>query len=213
MDTQKGNTAEVFEYEPGKVCKLFYHGIPYEYAHLEYENAQKLFALEIRVPRPFGQIEIGGRHGIIYEKINGISLRDCIDEEYAFQAFVREHKKLLNISSSELMSYKDFLLAVLQSKTGQIPSDFLGKLATLPDGNQVLHGDYHPENIMLTPAGELVIIDLLNVCRGSAAYDVARTFFLLKDEALREKYLKAMGYRREEIAKYLDVIEITRKYE
>ena len=213
MDMKRGNTAEVFEYTVGKVCKLFNQGIPYEYAHLEYENAQKLFALNIRVPKPYALIEMNSRYGIVYEKINGISLRECMEKEQMFQMFVREHKKLLRIVSDDFMSYKNFLFAMLERKAVPIPSDFIAMIDALPDGNQVLHGDYHPENIMLTPEGEPVLIDLLNVCRGPAAYDVARTFFLLKNQALREEYLKGMGYRRGELVKYLEVIEMVRKYE
>lgn len=42
MDIQKGNTAEVFDYDGERVCKLFYQEIPYEYVQQEFENALSL---------------------------------------------------------------------------------------------------------------------------------------------------------------------------
>ncbi len=53
MDIQKGNTAEVFDYDGERVCKLFYQEMPYEYIQQEFENAGKLFELGIRVPEVF----------------------------------------------------------------------------------------------------------------------------------------------------------------
>ena len=76
-----------------------------------------------------------------------------------------------------------------------------------------MHGDYHPGNVMLTVDGEFVIIDLLNVCCGPKEYDVARTFFLLENEKWQDRYLKGMGYCKEDIEGYLEVIREIRKYE
>lgn len=76
-----------------------------------------------------------------------------------------------------------------------------------------MHGDYHPGNVMLTVDGEFVIIDLLNVCCGPKEYDAARTFFLLENEKWQDRYLKGMGYCKEDIEGYLEVIREIRKYE
>ena len=63
--------------------------------------------------------------------------------------------------------------------------------------------------------GTPVIIDFMNVCRGPALYDVARTYFLIGqvEEHLAEAYLQKMCVEDEDIAKYLEVIEFCREYE
>ena len=214
MDIQKGNTAEVFDYDKERVCKLFYPNIPYEYAQQEYENARKLFELGIRVPETFGMVNRDGRHGIIYEKIDGVPTWERIDQEHILETFIAEHKKLLDISTDGLMPYKEFLIAMIRGRNnGEISEDFRKEILNLPDGNSILHGDYHPVNVMITTSGEFVIIDLLNVCRGPKEYDVARTFFLLENEKWQNRYLEGMGYCREDIEGYLKVIRETRKYE
>lgn len=64
----KGNTAEVFEYKNGKVCKLFFEGYPHEYVGLEFKNAKEMYRNEIRVPKPFQIVMIENREGIKSEK-------------------------------------------------------------------------------------------------------------------------------------------------
>ena len=154
MDIQKGNTAEVFDYDGERVCKLFYQEVPYEYVQQEYENARKLFELGIRVPEVFEIVNCDGRCGIIYEKIAGLPMWEHMQNECLFEKFIAEHKKLLDISTDVLMSYKDFMIAMISGGNNRkISGNIIKKISDLPDGNSVLHGDYHPGNVMLTVDG------------------------------------------------------------
>lgn len=214
MDAQRGNTAEVSDYDAEKVCKLFYPGIPYEYVQQEYENAKKLIELGVRVPKAFEIIDRDGRYGIIYEKIHGKPMREYMDRESMFERFITEHKKLLSISTDALIPYQDILITMIRGRGNrESAEDFREEIQSLPNGNTLLHGDYHPGNIMIAEDEEFVIIDLLNVCHGPKEYDVARTFFLLENEQWRKLYLAGMGYCQEEIEGYLEIVRKIRKYE
>lgn len=212
-DCSRGNTAEVSVYSTDKVCKLFYAGIPYEYVLQEFENAKKSVFLGICVPEPFEIIERNGRYGIIYEQIHGVPMRECMKEEYVFEQFIIEHTKILNLSSDQLISYKDLMIAMLQERGRGDSGNLIEEILALPDGNTVLHGDYHPGNIMITAQGELVVIDLLNMSCGPREYDVARTFFLLENETWQDKYLEGMGHTKQELEQYLKIIRKVRKWE
>jgi aminoglycoside phosphotransferase (APT) family kinase protein len=52
-------------------------------------------------------------------------------------------------------------------------------LDDLPDGQMLCHGDYHPENVLMTRAGP-VIIDWFTATCGHPLADVARTSLLLQ---------------------------------
>ena len=52
-------------------------------------------------------------------------------------------------------------------------------LDSLPDANQLCHGDFHPGNILLTRHGP-VIIDWMTASKGTAVGDVARTSIILE---------------------------------
>lgn len=62
----KGNTAEVFEYGEGKVCKLFHEAYPKEYVKLEFQNAQIMNKMPLPVPKVYEITERDNRTGIIY---------------------------------------------------------------------------------------------------------------------------------------------------
>ena len=68
-------------------------------------------------------------------------------------------------------------------RTEAIPPDLsrfaLAVLDTLPDGDRLCHGDFHPANIMMD--GETpVVIDWSNVARGAPEADLARSRVILR---------------------------------
>lgn len=214
-----GNTAEVFEYEEGNVCKLFVTGYPKEYVALEYRNAKELYRLGIRVPQPFEVVEVSGRNGIIYEKIEGVSLsqyllerRECLAE--CLDEFAGLHKKFLKQRSTNLLSYKEFLLRMLEGK-GAKDAGLFEKIQMLPEGEAVLHGDFHANNVLITKEGNFFAIDFMNVCYGPALFDVARTYHFMSEVsvAIADAYLGKMDVAKEELKQYLDIIRECRKYE
>jgi hypothetical protein len=66
-------------------------------------------------------------------------------------------------------------LALLHERLHAIPAP--GALAPAGTGDALLHLDLHPENVMLSPSGP-VVIDWTNARRGAAALDVAMTWVI-----------------------------------
>jgi aminoglycoside phosphotransferase (APT) family kinase protein len=58
-------------------------------------------------------------------------------------------------------------------------------LDTLPDGDRLCHGDFHPANVILSGAGP-VIIDWPDATSGNPLADVARTLTLIRFGPLAE---------------------------
>lgn len=214
----RGNTAEVYEYGEGKVCKLFLEGYPQEYTALEYKNAVEAFRLKLPVPKPFGQIVCQKRNGILYERIIGEPLSGFTDKNgdaKALDLFVRLHKSWLSRRSEGVLPYKKYLSLMVQSRDTE-NIDLLQRILALPDDTCFLHGDFHPNNVLIkADTGEPVVIDFMNVCCGPALYDAARTFFLLKQHggSLANRYLEGMGVSQKEISEFLKVIQLCRRYE
>ena len=215
----KGNTAEVFEYANGKVCKLFFEGYPHEYIGLEFKNAKEMYRNKISVPKPFQMVMIDNREGIIYEKIEGKTLQNIITEtkeaiDTGLDMFVHLHLDILTHHSKNVLSYKEYLIAMLKNKkvTNQM---IFNKVIALPDDDYLLHGDFHPNNILVMPDETPVVIDFMNVCYGPVLYDIARTYFLIKQYNiyLANQYLKKMGVLENDISEYLNIITFCRKYE
>lgn len=215
----KGNTAEVLDYGTKRVCKLFFEGYPREYVELEYKNAKEAFNLNIKVPEPFEIITVGKRNGIVYEKIDGKTLLYLMQEKKKdsnrmLDEFAKLHREILSNHSTNALPYKEFLFAMIKGKMTENQM-LIDEISALPDGECLLHGDFHPNNILIKSDATPVIIDFMNVCHGPAEYDIARTFFLLKEsnELIAKSYLNKMGVSEKDIFKYIHVIEFCRKFE
>lgn len=215
----KGNTAEVFEYGDKQVCKLFFEGYPQEQVALEFQNAREMYQNKIRIPKPFQMVTIENREGIIYEKIEGktllnIMLEDAVNLDKYLKMFVNLHLDLIAHHSQKVLSYKEYIIAMLKNKKIN-DSTIFDSIKALPDDDCLLHGDFHPNNILVMPNGTLVIIDFMNVCYGPALYDVARTYFLIKqfDGDLAGRYLKEIDVSENDIIKYVHIIEFYRQFE
>jgi aminoglycoside phosphotransferase (APT) family kinase protein len=55
----------------------------------------------------------------------------------------------------------------------------LARLDNLPDGDHLLHGDLHPDNVILATRGAIAI-DWMAAARGDRAADAARTALILE---------------------------------
>jgi aminoglycoside phosphotransferase (APT) family kinase protein len=68
----------------------------------------------------------------------------------------------------------------------------LDRLADMPDGDRLCHGDFHPINV-LGQNSRPIVIDWPDACCGDPAADVCRSYLLLKLHAqdIAESYLDA----------------------
>jgi thiamine kinase-like enzyme len=231
-----GNTAVVYEYEEGKVIKLFNEGYPKEAVEREFYNAKAIEKIDFLKPKAYEIVFYEERKGIVYDKAKGESLLDWVmktgDLKECAKYMAELHRSILRNEISNVPSYKEFL----KSNLVNIPSDDLEKqeealkvLDKLPEGNTLCHGDFHPGNILMLD-GQAMVLDFMNICKGNLLYDVARTVFLVEytpvpEEAedretlakfkkmLANLYLMEMNVTREDIQDYISVIVEARKGE
>lgn len=214
----EGSTAEIFQLENNRILKLFKSGYSKDAMLHEYHNHKVVSGLLESAPKLYEIVEENGRFGYIMEKINGINLAELLLNEQAFtdamEQFVSLHKEWNKEASPEVISYKDWMKAVVADKEGN--TELLEKISHLPNGNILCHGDFHPYNILVTENNRLIVIDFANVCRGPKEYDIARTYFLMEEagaKRLAEAYLEMMKVSFEEIKEYYEVTAQLRYFE
>jgi tRNA A-37 threonylcarbamoyl transferase component Bud32 len=148
--------------------------------------AGAVYEAGIPSPRAGEIVEVDGRRGLLYERLDGISmLQDMNARPWTLwkharalaELQVRIHQKTI----AGLPTYKARLRYAIE-RSSQL-TDELGKkvlvmLDGLPHGQNFCHGDYHPGNILLTKTGP-VVIDWMTACSGSPWTDVARTGLIL----------------------------------
>jgi aminoglycoside phosphotransferase (APT) family kinase protein len=89
--------------------------------------------------------------------------------------------KIHEKSTMGLPTYKDRLRYDIDETsylTDDLRQEARDRLDQLPDAQNICHGDYHPENVLITKRGP-VVIDWMTACSGSPWADVARTSLIL----------------------------------
>ncbi len=182
----KGWTAEIYAWGDDQVLKLYQSSFPRRAAEKEYEIARAVQRTGLAVPVVGDLIEVDGRPGILFERIEGPSLGDGLKTRpWTIPASARRlaelHAAMHQVASDELPSLHERLRLKIhgaQSLSEQAKSTALRALAALPEGDRVCHGDFHPFNVLLSVRGP-IIIDWTDAARGNPLGDVARTLLLL----------------------------------
>jgi len=182
----QGRTAEIFLWDEDHILKLYREWCPPHWVKDEARIAQAVYAAGIPSPAAGEILDLNGRQGLIYERIRGISmLQDMNARPWTILKHARSlaelHVKINKQSIIGLPSYKGGLRYAI-GKTPYLTEDLRNKtlvlLDTLPDGQRLCHGDFHPGNVLLTKDGPIVI-DWMTASAGSPWIDVARTSLLL----------------------------------
>ena len=182
----QGRTAEVYDWDSEHVLKLYLEWCPPDWVEYEARIARAVYEAGVPSPAAGEIVEVNGRRGLIYERLDGISmLQDLNARPWTFLRHARDlaelHVKINQLSTEGLTSYKDGLGYSIR-RAPHLSDDLRAKalilLDTLPDGSNVCHGDYHPGNVLITKHG-LVTIDWMTAKAGSRWADVSRTSLLL----------------------------------
>lgn len=182
----RGRTADVHAWEDGRVIKLFQPWV--SESSVEYEAAAGLALnrTELPAPRLRDQVTVDGRHGLVYDRVDGRTmLHELRAHPWRIRAMGRQladlHAQVHAAQTTDLPDQRDRLRWKIEHAE-PLPDAHkraaLDALAALPGGEAVLHGDFHPDNVLLSPDGP-VIIDWHDASRGNPLADVARTLLLL----------------------------------
>jgi aminoglycoside phosphotransferase (APT) family kinase protein len=181
-----GRTAEIFAWGEGRILKLLRPGFPAYLIKQEEVITAAIYQAGIAAPKIYEVIEINGRPGIVYERIDGPSLIENM-KRHPFR--LRKHAALLARQHAAIHTHtyspapedapkqRKILAEQIQSAEvlpTAVRTAVLNLLNTLPDGVTLCHNDFHPLNVLIGPSGA-VIIDWESASLGSPCADVART--------------------------------------
>lgn len=181
----RGRTAKVYVYGNGKIIKHFYDWYKPEWIRREFEVNTKVAATGLPVPVPYEIVVIDGLEGIVYDRVDGqVLLRKIMEKPWtmltASRLLAEEQFKIHKCSVPGLPMQKERLIRQISGLNinHKHKEHLLRELASLPDGNMLCHGDFHPDNVIMTNSGP-VIIDWNNATSGNPLADVAQTCMLL----------------------------------
>jgi aminoglycoside phosphotransferase (APT) family kinase protein len=207
----EGNTAQVIVLNEHTVAKQFHEHVSDSAIEQEYIKSKTVMDCGISVPAVFKRELINGRNALLYEKINGSPLtKKMADQPWNTRRLIYQMAELQVSVHNKEMPNLPLQNEVLQQKiekaeelTSEEKKIITNHLLDLPEEHSLCHGDFHPDNILLTKSGP-VIIDWADATQGNRLADLARTLIILMYGGLPEnmKLLrnKTMLYLRKRIA-------------
>jgi aminoglycoside phosphotransferase (APT) family kinase protein len=187
----QGRTAEVFAWGENRALKLYYEGWPAAVAEAEYQKAVAVFRSGAPAPAVEGVVQVDGRHGVIFERVEGPSLLGYTTSQpwrliRSANLMAELHAQMHTCHPSGLPAQRERLQQKIR-EAHPLPDALkqvaLKALAQLPEDTALCHGDFHPDNIVLPTRGP-TILDWTDATGGHPLADVARTALLMQHGAV-----------------------------
>jgi aminoglycoside phosphotransferase (APT) family kinase protein len=184
----RGVSAEVFALADGRALKLLLPGVPEVAAARELAATRVAHAAGLPVPRPFGEVTVDGRHGLVVARL----------EEAPWLRRMRRWPGAVMVTLAE-MAHQHAALHRVAVPAGALPTAHevlenriagslagpaaigaaRAALARLPHADRLGHGDLHLGNFMTTRGG-LMLIDWAQAMAGDPAADIARSELVMR---------------------------------
>lgn len=192
----KGVNASVYK-EDGKAIKVFNKDFPKSEVLNEALNTARVEETGLNIPKISEVSIIDGQWAISMDYIEGDTLAKLMNDN---PDKMDEYLNIMVDIQLDMMTKRCPLLNKLKDKmTRQIQSldidegkkyDLLTRLDGMPKHVKLCHGDFNPNNIIVSN-GKYYILDWVHAAQGNASADVARTYllFALDDKDVAEKYM------------------------
>ena len=190
----RGRSAEIFRTEDGKILKLFFPDYPRQYAEKEYRNTKIAADLGCTGMSVYDMVERDGRFGFIMDYVDGVSQNDMPGKNplYLFRGgkdLAQCHIRVQSKHSKELDDVRQVCLDLLDDGTmaflsAEEKDKAAAYIRSLPEGDTVLHLDFHTGNVLVDKDGQCRIIDWMTAARGDRAVEEALMEFLFSEAEL-----------------------------
>jgi uncharacterized protein (TIGR02172 family) len=188
----KGSRSDVYAWGEGRILKLLHSWVPANRAEREYRATRAVHAAGLPAPAAYELVEVEGRRGIVFERVEGISMLKFVQARpwtlfSAARQLAELHAQMhRRVAPVELPSQREWIARGIDEAGDLSATDkqaARSRLKDLPDGTALCHGDLHPENILFTERGP-VVIDWGTATRGHPHGDVACTLRLMRNAGL-----------------------------
>lgn len=183
-------SSQVFLLENNKLLKLFFSNITSEQVDVEVINTTEAFAKGVTQVECFGKYKIEDRYGIVMRKVNGKTLINLFTKNPIFyfktpKIMAELQLQLHDAKTNIIRDYKSLALSCVNFRELDFLTDTEKEkarayISELPDGDSILHLDYHPDNVMFD-GKTATIIDWTTAAKGVPAADIATTTYLLNE--------------------------------
>jgi Ser/Thr protein kinase RdoA (MazF antagonist) len=184
----QGTSGQVYRFGSDKVIKLFFPEIPPENIGFEARITKYVNEAGLPAAKVYDVIDYNGRTGIVYQDLEGTALLRILGHQvhrifYWADVLAKIHTNIHKCSVPKDLPKQKELLADWIVAAGGLDTKTKDKaikyMETLPDGDKLCHNDLHPDNIVMTKAG-LIVIDWTCTRIGDPLADVAYSMMVIQ---------------------------------
>lgn len=205
----KGANGAVYRYDSETVVKQYFNPDALPEIEQERKNARTAFVMGVNTAIPYGIVRIGDGYGTLTELLNAVSLTKMIVQDPAHletpvQYYVDTLRQMHTTEAEpgilpdlkqQALGWADFIKDELSTE------NYLklhALIDALPDRRTLLHGDYHPNNIMIQH-GESILIDMDTLSVGHPILELGSIYNSFKGfaELNHEHIMRFYGFSYE----------------
>lgn len=177
-----GGHGKVLRLNADTIVKLYYAGDTIEDIKREQDYAKKAFVMGIPTAIPFDVVKCDGLYGLVFELVNADIVSNYLNDhpdqlEDIAKKYAQTIKQLHEtpVAAGALSSTRELYHSRIEGLRAYMTDEEVDMLhrihGAIPEGNTVVHGDFHPKNVMIQN-GELVLIDMADLTTGHPLYDL-----------------------------------------
>ncbi len=188
----EGAVGKVYRLDDETIIKVFAPGVPLEVVQEEKRIAKNAFVAGVPTAISFDVVKVGESYGAVYEMLRAKTLSAFIREnpDSAAEMGKRMGHLLKELHKIEVDTNKFVDVRALFKERVRRMEKFLTKEETdkltavydcLDERNTVMHGDFHPKNVMYSEKNdELLFIDLADMGYGHPLLDLGATCLVME---------------------------------
>ena len=177
-----GGHGKVFRINDDTIVKMYHTGDTIDVIKREQEYAKKAFVMGIPTAIPFDIVKNEEMYGLVFELVNADLITNYLTEhpdelEEIAKKYAATLKQLheTHVAEGALSSTKELYRERIEGLRAYMADEEVDMLLRINDAipacDTVVHGDYHPKNVMIQN-GEIVLIDMADLTAGHPLYDL-----------------------------------------
>ena len=182
----RGANGTIYRIDRDNVVKVYNNADALADIRHEREMAKTALILGIPTAISYDVVRVGESYGSVFELLNASSFSKILaSEPEKFDWCVEEFADMLKkihatvVPGGKLPNAKDKARKWARFMRDWLPEEAHAKLTSLieavPESDHMIHGDYHPKNIMLQD-GEVLVIDMDTLSVGDPIFELCSVF-------------------------------------
>ena len=186
----RGGHGKVYRLDKERIIKVYHDNSPLSLIEKEREYAKNAFVNGVPSAIAYDIVKTEEGYGLVFEMAGAVTVSKFIMEhpdklqEYAVK--FANLLKIMNTTEADPNLYGDIRQIYLARAkhaeryfTEEENAQIVKMINAIPDGSGMIHGDYHPNNVMVQEDGELALVDMADISRGNALYDIGGAFLTM----------------------------------